>query len=200
MQKTVKLTTTKIKEVKIMPGLNIAIDLGTSSVTAFVQGKGIIFSESTAICYDAYDNEIICVGNKAGEMFEKAPESLILKRPVVDGIISDFSATTQILGCFIEQLCKKSVFRPKVIISAPSGVTALEKKAIEGMKNTGVIFVLSRLVIAFLPRSKRLLISWLQSPFAVILEPKKIKSVTVSIVSPSICHEVIGPNAMIFVF
>ena len=49
--------------------------------------------------------------------------------------------------------------------------------------------MLSRLVIAFLPRSKRLLISWLQSPSAVILEPKKIKSVTVSIVSPSICHE-----------
>ena len=68
---------------------------------------------------------------------------------------------------------------------------------IEGMKNTGVIFVLSRLVIAFLPRSKRLLISWLQSPFAVILEPKKIKSVTVSIASPSICHEVMGPDAMI---
>ena len=59
---------------------------------------------------------------------------------------------------------------------------------------------LSRLVIAFLPRSKRLLISWLQSPSAVILEPKKIKSVTVSIVSPSICHEVIGSDAMILVF
>ena len=58
----------------------------------------------------------------------------------------------------------------------------------------------SRLVIAFLPRSKRLLISWLQSPSAVILEPKKIKSVTVSIVSPSICHEVMGPDAMILVF
>ena len=58
---------------------------------------------------------------------------------------------------------------------------------------------LSRLVIAFLPRSKHLLISWLQSPSAVILEPKKIKSVTVSIVSPSICHEVMGPDAMIFV-
>ena len=59
---------------------------------------------------------------------------------------------------------------------------------------------LSRFVIAFLLRSKRLLIPWLQSPSAVIWEPKKIKSVTVSIVSPSICHEVIGPNAMIFVF
>ena len=60
--------------------------------------------------------------------------------------------------------------------------------------------MLSRLVIAFLPRSKCLLISWLQSPSAVILEPKNIKSLTVSIVSPSVCHEVIGLNAMILVF
>ena len=58
--------------------------------------------------------------------------------------------------------------------------------------------MLSRLVITFLPRSKRLLISWLPSPSAVILEPKKIKSATVSTVSPSICHEVMGPAAMIF--
>ena len=60
--------------------------------------------------------------------------------------------------------------------------------------------MLSRVVIAFLPRSKCLLISWLQSPSAVILESRKIKSVTVSIVSPSICHEVMGPDAMILVF
>ena len=60
--------------------------------------------------------------------------------------------------------------------------------------------MLSRLVITFLPRSKRLLISWLQSPFAVILEPPKIKSSTVSTVSLSISHEVMGPDAMIFVF
>ena len=60
--------------------------------------------------------------------------------------------------------------------------------------------MLSRLVIAFLPRSKRLLISWLQSPSAVILEPPKINPVTVSIVTPSIYHEVMGPDAMIFVF
>ena len=59
---------------------------------------------------------------------------------------------------------------------------------------------LSRFVIAFLPRSKCHLISWLQSPSTMILEPKKIKSVTVSIVSPSICHEVMGPDAMIFIF
>ena len=60
--------------------------------------------------------------------------------------------------------------------------------------------MLSRLVIAFLPRSKCHLISWLQSPSAVILEPPKIKSLTVSIVSPSVCHELMGPDAMILVF
>ena len=60
--------------------------------------------------------------------------------------------------------------------------------------------MLSRFVITFLPRNKSLLISWLQSPSVVILEPKKIKSVTVSIVSPSISHEVMGPDAMIFIF
>ena len=60
--------------------------------------------------------------------------------------------------------------------------------------------MLSRSVITFLPRSKRLLISWLQSPSAVILEPKKIKSVTVSIVSPSTCQEVMEPDAMILGF
>ena len=60
--------------------------------------------------------------------------------------------------------------------------------------------ILSRFVIAFLPSSRHLLISWLQSPSAVILEPKKIKSFTVPIVSPFVCHEVIGPDAMILVF
>ena len=60
--------------------------------------------------------------------------------------------------------------------------------------------MLSSLVITFLPRSKCLLISWLQSPSAVILGPKKTKSVTVSVVSPSICHEVMGPDAMTLVF
>ena len=60
--------------------------------------------------------------------------------------------------------------------------------------------MLSRLVVTFLPMSRHLLISWLQSPSTVILEPRKIKSVTVSIVSPSICHEVMGLDAMIVVF
>ena len=60
--------------------------------------------------------------------------------------------------------------------------------------------MLSRFVIAFHPRSKHLLISWLQAPSVVIVEPKKIKSLTLCLVSPSVCHEVMGPDAMILVF
>ena len=77
---------------------------------------------------------------------------------------------------------------------------ALTRWTFVGKVMSLLLNVLSRLVITFLPRSKRLLISWLQSPSAVILEPPKIKSDTVSTVSPSICHEVMGPDAMIFVF
>ena len=66
--------------------------------------------------------------------------------------------------------------------------------------NVSAFEMLSKLVITFLPRSKRLLISWLQSPSAVILEPQKIKSDTVSPVSPSISHEAMGLDAMIFIF
>ena len=78
--------------------------------------------------------------------------------------------------------------------------TALTRWTFVGKVISLLFNMLSRLVITFLPRSKRLLISWLQSPSAVILEPKNIKSVTVSTVSPSICHEVMGPDALILVF
>ena len=77
--------------------------------------------------------------------------------------------------------------------------TALTRWTFVGRVMSLLFNILSRLVIAFLPKSKRLSISWLQSPSAVILEPQNIKFVTVSIVSPSICHEVMGPDAMILV-
>ena len=77
---------------------------------------------------------------------------------------------------------------------------ALTRQTLVGKVMSVNFNMLSRLVTAFLPRSKYLLISWLQSPSAVILEPKKIKSLTVSTVSPSICHEMIGPDVMILVF
>ena len=77
---------------------------------------------------------------------------------------------------------------------------ALTKQTFVG-KVTSLLFnMLSSFVIAFLPRSMHLLISWLQSPSAVILNPKKMKSITVSIVSPSICHEVMGQDAIFLVF
>ena len=74
---------------------------------------------------------------------------------------------------------------------------ALTRQTFVGKVVSLLFNVLSRLVIAFLPRSKRLLISWLQSPSAVILEPRKIKSPTVSTVSPSICYRVMEPDAML---
>ena len=77
---------------------------------------------------------------------------------------------------------------------------ALTKRTFVGKVMSLVLNMLSRLVITFLPRSKHLLISWLQSPSAVILEPRKIKFLTVSTVSPSIYHEMMGLDAMIFVF
>ena len=77
---------------------------------------------------------------------------------------------------------------------------ALTRQTFVGKVKSQLLNMLSRLVITFLPRSKRLLISWLQSPSAVILEPTNIKSDTVSTVSPSISYEVMGPDAMIFVF
>ena len=77
---------------------------------------------------------------------------------------------------------------------------ALTKRTFVGKVMSLLFNMLSRLVITFLPMSKHLFISWLQSPSAVILEPKKIKSATVSTVSPSISHEVMGPDAMILVF
>ena len=78
--------------------------------------------------------------------------------------------------------------------------TALTRQLFVGKVMSLLLNMLSRLVITFLPRSKHLLISWLQSPSAVILESKKIKSDTVSTVSPFICYEVMGPDAMIFIF
>ena len=93
---------------------------------------------------------------------------------------------------FIVQLSHPYVTTGKTI--------ALTRLTFVGQVMSLLFNILSRLVIAFFPRSKNLLISWLQSPSAVILESKKRKSDTVSTVSPSICHEVMGPDAMILVF
>ena len=93
------------------------------------------------------------------------------------------------------------LYNPTLTSCMTTGKTiALTRRTLVDKVMSLLFNILSRLVISFLPRSKHLLISWLQSPSAVILEPKKIKSVIVPIVSPSICHEVMGSDAMILVF
>ena len=111
------------------------------------------------------------------------------------GLLQHHSSKASVLRCsafFILQLSHPCMTTGKTI--------ALTRQTFIGKVMSLLFNMLSRLVITFLPRSKCLLISWLQSPSAVILEPPKIKSVTVSIVSPSICHEVMGPDAMILVY
>ena len=98
----------------------------------------------------------------------------------------------QHLAFFIVQLSHPYMTTGKTI--------ALTRRTFVGKVMSLLFNMLSRLVITFLPRSKCLLISWLKSTSAVILEPRNIKSDTVSTVSPSICHEVMGPDAMILVF
>ena len=120
---------------------------------------------------------------------------LLVVQRTLKSLLQHHSSKASILRCsafFIVQLSHPYMTTGKTI--------ALTRWTFVGKVMSLLFNMLSRLVIAFLPTSKCLLISWLQSPSAVILEPKKIKSVTFSIVSPSICHEVMGPDAMIFVF
>ena len=110
-------------------------------------------------------------------------------------LLQHHSSKASILWCsafFMVQLSQPYMTTGKNI--------ALTRQTFVGKVLSLLFSMLSRLEIAFPPRRKRLLISWLQSPSAVILEPKKINSVIVSIVSPSICHEVMERDAMIFVF
>ena len=120
---------------------------------------------------------------------------LLAVRGTLKSLLQHHSSGASILLCsafFIVQLSHPYTTTGKTI--------ALTRWTFVGKVMSLLFNMLSRLVITFLPRSKCLLISWLQSPSAVILEPRKIKSATLSTVSPSISHEVIGPNAMVLVF
>ena len=120
---------------------------------------------------------------------------LLAVQGTLKSLLQHHSSKASILRCsafFIVQLLHLYMITGKTI--------ALNRRTFVGKVMSLLFNMLSRLVITLLPRSKRLLISWLQSPSAVILEPPKIKSVTVSVVSPSISHEVMGPDAIILVF
>ena len=120
---------------------------------------------------------------------------LLTVHGTLKSLLQHHSSKASIIWCsafFTVQLSHPSMTTGKTI--------ALTRQTFVGKVMSLPFNMLSRLVITFLPRSRHLLISWLQSPSAVILEPRKIKSDTVSTVSPSISHEVMGPDAMIFVF
>ena len=120
---------------------------------------------------------------------------LLAVQGTLKSLLQHHSLKASILQCsafFIVQLSHPYMTTGKTI--------ALTRRTFVGKVMSLLFNMLSRLVITFLPRSKCLLISWLHSSSAVILEPPKIKSVTISTVSPSICHEVMGPDAMILVF
>ena len=120
---------------------------------------------------------------------------LLAVQGILKSLLQHHSSKASILlhsAFFIVQLSHLYMITGKTI--------ALTRWTFVGKVMSLLFNMLSRLVITFLPRSKCLLISWLQSPSAVILDPQKIKSDTVSTVSPSISHEVMGPDAMIFVF
>ena len=120
---------------------------------------------------------------------------LLAVQGTLKSLLQHHSSKASILRCsafFIVQLSHPYMTTGKTIV--------LTRRTFVGEVMSLHFNVLSRLVITFLPRTKRLLISWLQSPSAVILEPKKRKSATLSTVSPSICHEVMGPDAMVLVY
>ena len=120
---------------------------------------------------------------------------LLAVQGTLKSLLQHYSSKASIFQCsafFIVQLSYPYMTTGKTI--------ALTRWTFVGKVMSLLFNMLSRLVITVLPRSKRLLISWLQSPSVVILEPQKIKSDTVSTVSPSISHEVMGPDAIIFVF
>ena len=120
---------------------------------------------------------------------------LLVVQGTLKSLLQHHSSKASILRCsafFLVQISHPYMTTGKTI--------TLIRQTFVGKVMTLLFNMLSRLVITFLPRSKCLLLSWLQSPSAVIFEPRKIKSDTVSTVSSSICHEVMGPDAMILVF
>ena len=134
-----------------MPGLNIGIDLGTSTVTAFAEGKGIVLSEATAISYDSFSGDIIAIGNSAMDMTEKAPDSIVPIRPIKNGVISDFSATVEILRAVMEKVCRNIMTHTNCGIAQaflmasrnPARVIGLEDEigTIEAGKLANLVFV-----------------------------------------------------------
>lgn len=113
-----------------MLGVNIGIDLGTTSIVIYVQNKGIVLSEPCAAAYEKESGRLIAVGKRAWDMVGKNPDSVRVVRPMEHGVVSDFTATKHILRYFLSKICKNMVFKPNVVVCVPSMATSLEKRTI----------------------------------------------------------------------
>ena len=113
-----------------MFGANIGIDLGTTSIVAYVEGKGIVMAEPNAAAYETESGKLVAVGKRAWDMIGKNPDSIRVVKPMEHGVVSDFTATKHILRYFLSKICKNMVFKPNVVVCVPSMATSLEKRTI----------------------------------------------------------------------
>jgi rod shape-determining protein MreB len=111
---------------------DLAIDLGTANTLIYVKGKGIICAEPSVVAINRDTKEVLAVGTEAKSMLGRTPANIIALRPMKDGVIADFEITEKMLRYFIQKVHnRRSLIRPRVIISVPSGVTQVEKRAVK---------------------------------------------------------------------
>lgn len=111
---------------------DIGIDLGTANTLVHVKGKGIVLREPSVVAINKKTNDILAVGDSAKSMIGRTPGNIVAIRPMKDGVIADFDITQNMLKYFIKKVMSKGVFgKPRVVICVPSGVTEVEKRAVE---------------------------------------------------------------------
>lgn len=124
---------------------DIGIDLGTANTLIYMKGKGIVLREPSVVAVDVKTDEVLAVGNEAKQMIGRTPGSIAAIRPLKDGVIADFDITSRMLKSFIRKVVGGSFSKPRIIICIPSGVTEVERRAVEesayqaGAKNTFLI-------------------------------------------------------------
>ncbi len=115
-----------------MAGTDIGIDLGTASVLVYIKGKGVVLKEPSVVAFDRDTNKIKAIGEEARLMLGRTPGNIVAVRPLRQGVISDYTVTEKMMHFFIRKAVGKKTFRkPKVAVCVPSGVTEVEKKAVE---------------------------------------------------------------------
>src|SRR5580700_7435556 len=111
---------------------DIGIDLGTANTLVYVRGKGIVLAEPSVVAVDSTTNEVLAVGHKAKAMLGKTPRKIHAVRPMKDGVIADFEIAEGMLKALLKRVTPaRSLFRPKILIAVPSGITGVEKRAVE---------------------------------------------------------------------